>query len=54
MLDSLDRILGMNTTQSVSNSDDVTQQALVSTKSIRFVIVIRKLIFICRMVALDL
>ena len=52
MLDSLDRILGMNT-QSVSNSDDVMQQALVSTKSIRFVMVFCKLIFICKMIALE-
>ena len=52
MLDSLDRILGMNT-QSVSYSDDVMQQALVSTKSIRFVMVICKLIFICKMIALE-
>ena len=50
MLDSLDRILGMNT-QSASNSDDVIQQASVSTKSIRFVMVIRKLIFVCRTLA---
>ena len=39
MLDSLDRILGMNT-QSASSSDDVIQQASVSSKSIRYVMVI--------------
>ena len=49
MLDSLDRILGMNT-QSVSNSDDVMQQALVSTKSIRFVMVICILVCVCKLV----
>ena len=52
MLDSLDRILGMNT-QSASYTDDVIQQASVSTKSIRFVMVICKLIFICKMIALE-